>query len=72
MKIIQKYDECIGCGTCEAVCPKFWALVDEDMKYELKGATKNPETGFLELEVEDVECNKEASDVCPVQIIEIE
>jgi len=68
MKIIQKHDECIGCGTCVALCPKFWEMAD-DGKARLKGSEKNPETGEYELEIKKSECNQEAADACPVQII---
>lgn len=70
MKIIQKHEECIGCGSCVAVCPKVWEMGD-DGKAQPKGGTKNPATGDYELETEKAGCNKDASDACPVRIIEI-
>jgi len=70
MKIIQKHEECIGCGTCVAMCPKFWEMRD-DGKAHLKGGKKNSETGDYELEVGKVECNKDAVEACPVQIISL-
>ena len=70
MKIIQKHEECIGCGTCVAMCPKFWEMRD-DGKAHLKGGKKNPETGDYELDVGKVECNKDAVEACPVQVIVI-
>lgn len=69
MKIIHEREKCIGCGSCVALCPKFWEMA-EDGKSDLKGATKNSE-GNYELEVEEVDCNQEAADSCPVQIIHI-
>jgi ferredoxin len=69
-KIIQKHEECIGCGTCVTLCPKYWEMSD-DMKATLKGSKKN-EKGELELETEDVACNQEAADACPVQVIIVE
>lgn len=71
-KIIQKYGECIGCGTCVALCPKFWEMVDCDMKARPIGGKKN-KAGEYELEVdeESLGCNKDAEDACPVQIIKI-
>jgi ferredoxin len=69
-KIIQKHEECIGCGTCVAICPRFWEF-GEDGKVYPKGGKKNPETGEYELELKEAECNKDAADACPVQIIEI-
>ena len=67
-KIIQKHEECIGCGSCVALCPKFWEMKGDGKAY-LKGGKKNSQTGDYELEVKKVECNKDAADGCPVQII---
>ncbi len=51
-----------------AICPKFWEMTD-DGKARLKGGEKNSETGDHELEIKKSECNQEAADACPVQII---
>lgn len=69
MKIIQEHNKCIGCGSCAAVCSKYWAI-GEDGKAKpigskLKGAN-------FELEIKKIECNQEAADICPVQCIKIE
>jgi ferredoxin len=69
IKIIQKHEECIGCGSCVAICPKFWEMGDDGKAYPKTG-TKNLK-GDYELEIKKVECNKDAADSCPVQIIEI-
>jgi len=68
-KIVQEREKCIGCGSCVAMCPKYWEMAD-DGKSRLIGSEKNAE-GNYELKVEEVGCNKEAADVCPVQIIHI-
>ena len=68
-KIIQEREKCIGCGSCTALCPKFFEMAD-DGKAKLIEGQKNAE-GNDELEVEDVECAQEAADACPVQIIHI-
>lgn len=70
MKIIHEPEKCIGCGSCAAVCPKFWEMA-EDGKSKLLGS-KVEKKGNSELEVEKAECNQEAVDVCPVQCIRIE
>jgi len=57
-KIIQNRDVCIGCGACVSVCPDNW---------ELKGDKAHPK----KIEINDIGCNKEAADVCPVQCIKI-
>ncbi|MFH1451272.1 MAG: ferredoxin [bacterium] len=70
MKIIHERKKCIGCGSCVALCTKFWTM-DEDGMSKLKGSTPNMETNNDELEVEKAGCNQEAADSCPVQIIHI-
>ena len=70
MKIIFEKEKCIGCGSCAAVCPKFWEL-DTQGKARLKKAKKNADTGNQELEIQKINCNKEAADNCPSQCIRI-
>ncbi len=67
-KIIFEEQKCIGCGSCQAVCPKHWQLKD-DGKAELLGSSR--EGDKFELEVEKVECSQEAADICPVQCIQV-
>jgi len=71
-KITQKYEECIGCGTCVALCPKFWEMVEGEAKARPIGGKKS-EAGEYELEINDSEigCNKDAEQACPVQVIKI-
>lgn len=70
MKIIHEREKCIGCGACAALCPKYWEMT-EDGKATLLGSKANPETGNYELEVDQADCNQEAVDGCPEQIIHI-
>lgn len=70
MKITQDHDKCIGCGSCVALCQKYWEMGDNG-KAHLKGGTKNESTGTIELEVEKIGCNQDAVDGCPVEIIKI-
>ena len=67
-KIVQDREQCIGCGACVAACPKFWEMGD-DGKSELKGSKQKGKS--FELEVASLDCNKEAAEVCPVQIIHL-
>ena len=69
-KIIQEREKCIGCGTCVAICSDFCTM-GEDGKATLKNSKDNG-NGFFEADVDDIGCNKEAVDACPVQIIKIE
>ena len=68
-KIIQEHEKCISCGACVSVCPEHWEM-GKDGKVILKGGKKSGD--FLEKEVKEIGCNKEASEKCPVQIIKIE
>lgn len=68
-KIILEVQKCIGCGSCEAVCPKFWKLGDDG---KAKLADSKPAGENFELEVKEIGCNREAAETCPVQCIKIE
>ena len=80
-KIIQNIEGCIGCGSCAAVCPKFWDMDYEKGKAVLKGGKINAQGNESELEIsglpageageEDLKCNQEAAEVCPTQVIKV-
>jgi len=67
-KVIHEKDVCIGCGACAAVCPKYWEMAG-DGKAHLKGG--KPAGSNFELELADVECNKDAASSCPVNCIKV-
>ncbi len=69
-KIILERKECIGCGSCVALCPKYFEL-SGDGKVSVVNAGRDEKTGDDELEVKKVECGQEAADSCPVQCIKI-
>lgn len=71
MKIILEREKCIGCGSCQALCPKYWEMGD-DGKIELLSSTKKQGSEDYELEVNEIGCNQDAADSCPVQCIHIE
>ena len=56
-KITVDKEKCIGCGACAAQCDNFDI---EDGKAKVK-----------ESQVDDIGCNKEAADICPVDAIKI-
>ena len=66
-KITLKRTECIGCGSCVAVCSKFFEMSDDGLAH-LKGTEKDD---VEELETKEIECAKEAAEVCPVNVIEV-
>ncbi|MEM5829172.1 MAG: ferredoxin [Candidatus Aenigmatarchaeota archaeon] len=66
-KIVHEKNACVGCGACVAACEKFWSL--KEGKSSLKGAKK---VGLkFELEVDKLDCIKDAAEVCPVNCIHI-
>lgn len=70
MKIIHEREKCIGCGSCVAMCPKYWEMAD-DGKSNLLGTEIDSKSGNQELEIKKIECNQDAVDSCPVQCIHI-
>ena len=66
-KIKLEREKCIGCGSCQVLCPKYFELM-EDGKSHIKGSDKDE---FEELEVAKIECAGSASEACPVQCIHI-
>ena len=67
-KIKLEREKCIGCGSCQAICAKYFKL-QEDGKSHIEGSTKQD---FEELEVEKIECAEAAGEACPSQCIHIE
>jgi ferredoxin len=51
-------DECIGCGSCEEICPEVFKLNEETEKAEMIKAQGGPE-----------DLIQEAIDTCPVSCI---
>tara|TARA_Y100000310_G_scaffold333613_1_gene411514 strand:- start:1324 stop:1518 length:195 start_codon:yes stop_codon:yes gene_type:complete len=58
-KIVFEREKCIGCGTCAALCSENW---------ELEGDKSKPK----KLELDEVGCNKDAEQNCPVNCIHVE
>lgn len=66
---------CIACAACAITAPEFWKI-SEDGKSELAGSSHVVENGEitaekLEIEEKDFEKNREAADMCPVNVIHI-
>lgn len=71
-KIIHERPKCIACGSCAAVAPKYWEMSEKDGLADLKGCTMNGENEERIVDEKEAAINKEAADVCPVQIIHVE
>ncbi len=67
-KIIYERDKCIGCGTCATICPSYWEM-GSDSRASLKDSTEENDN-FVK-EIEELSCNGEAEQSCPVQCIHI-
>jgi len=53
-------EACIGCGACVSMCDSNWEMAD--MKAKPKKTT---------ISEKELECNKQAEDICPVKCIKI-
>lgn len=61
-KVEQDVPACIGCGACVAVCSSNWELKD----------TKDGAKGLpIKTDLNEIGCNQQAADACPVQCIKI-
>jgi len=67
-KIKLEREKCIGCGSCAALCPKYFEMAD-DGKSHIKTTVKQD---VEELEISKVECAETATEACPAQCIHIE
>ncbi len=78
-RIVFDRKNCIGAAACAAVAPEFW-IMNEDGKADLAGS-KTDENGNQVLIVKESQLskegknvlalNKDAAEVCPVQVIHI-
>jgi ferredoxin len=67
-KIKLEREKCIGCGSCAALCPKYFELTDDGKSHIITANKQEIE----ELEVEKIECAESASEACPAQCIHID
>ena len=68
VKIVHDVQTCIGCGACVSICPDNWEMRSDGKSY-LKNSKQVGEK--TELELNDIGCNQEAADSCPVECIHI-
>lgn len=71
-KIIHERPKCIACGSCAAVAPKHWLMSEKDGLADLKGCTMKGENEERIVSDAEAPVNREAAEVCPVQIIHVE
>jgi ferredoxin len=70
-KIIHQRKKCIGCGACAATCPDFFEMSKKDGFATLKGSKKIGVGEEFELNIDKIDCVKDAAEMCPVKIIKI-
>lgn len=68
-KIIHNRKDCIGCGSCAAMCPGFFAMNTADGLADLKDGI--PVEDHFELTVESLGCAEDAAMICPVRVIKV-
>jgi ferredoxin len=69
-KVIQDRIECIGCGSCAAMCPEIWVM-RADGKAGLVGAKEDPELEEIIINESLVQKAKEVEESCPVKAAKI-
>lgn len=69
--ICHKRGDCIGCGSCALLARGTWSMNDTDGKADLLGGEWRGKFVVSEIDPEEYEKNKQASEACPVGIIRI-
>lgn len=67
-KIKHEREKCIGCGSCAAICSKYFEMADDGKAHIIGAVIQEIE----EIEVEKIECAEAGAEACPVQCIYIE
>ena len=71
-RVIFDREKCIGNLSCAAVHPALW-IPTPDGKVDMKDAVQRPDGRWeIIIEHKDYQINKDAVDVCPVNVIVIE
>jgi ferredoxin len=70
--VIHYRKNCIGCGNCSFVCPKYWQMNQKDGKADLLDSENiKDDIHKRKLDIEDTEKNEMAAQLCPVGIIKV-
>lgn len=68
-RVEQHKDECIGCAACVSACESFWEMKDDNKAHIIGGQDAEGNVEFIVLD--ELDCNQDAADICPVQCIKI-
>ncbi|MBI4359133.1 MAG: ferredoxin [Candidatus Nealsonbacteria bacterium] len=72
MKIHLDREKCLGCGSCVAVCDRYFDIAS-DGRARLKGPSVKKKGKYVEeLTISSIECIQNAVDCCPPQAIRLE
>ena len=71
-KIIYNPKKCINCGNCVSICSNFFKINNKkNNEILLIGGKLNENSGNFEKEAENINCAKDAIDICPVKAINL-
>jgi ferredoxin len=71
IQIIYHRDKCIGCNSCSDLSPYRWNINEQDGKSNLVGSVLRKNIYVLQTSDDEMEDCMNASDNCPVNIIEV-
>lgn len=73
MKVIIAREECVSCGSCWEACPALFIQNEEDSFAEIvENFRENGDRAKSGELPGNIDCAREAADLCPSQIITIE
>lgn len=70
-KIIHYRKNCIGCGMCAYISPKYWEISELDGLASLKDSERIKDVFMREIDVGDEKECFESEKACPVNIIKL-
>ena len=71
IKIIHNKKDCIGCGACAAIAPKYWKMSEDGKSELIESKMLDEDTTEREISEKDKAANEEAAKSCPVNVIHI-
>ncbi len=72
IRITHHRAKCIGCNYCVEVAPFRWVMDESDGKSSLTDAKSKKNIFIAVVSDDEYNHNKEAAEICPVNIIKVE